>query len=62
MLVDAQNSQVSQKVIEDPDADDIILDPESPINSATPSPLSGMSGNGPKNQASHKNLKVNMRH
>lgn len=56
--IDTHN-QVSQKIIDDPDADDIILDPESPINSATPSPLSGMSGG---NNANPSNLKVNMRH
>ena len=35
-MVDPMNNQVSQKEVDDPDADDIVLDPESPINSASP--------------------------
>ena len=67
-MVDPMNNQVSQKEVDDPDADDIVLDPESPINSASPrgelSMIPNTTLNLMQNQqnAASSLLKVNQRH
>ena len=43
--IEAVPSKVNQKTIEDDDPDDVVLDPESPMNSASPSGLSQVSAN-----------------
>ena len=56
LAVNDSVNRVNQKMMEDDD--DNILDPESPIGSASHSPLSNVSGN----MTASQKLKVNQRH